>query len=157
MTFRRILQSKNAMRHSNLKKLIKKKKKALCNTYRSKQHPLDKVPECVERRLILWLSHWASKSQSHVCLFWPRPWGMEVPGPGIEPEPLQGQCRILNLMSHQRTSPYITLFSCAAGAFHSKGTHEKINTWNSIFQHDTALCTMMRLFRSICALKGGKL
>ena len=41
--------------------------------------------------------------------FWPCPQHMKIPGPGIkpmllqQPEPLKGQCRLLNLLSHQGT------------------------------------------------------
>ena len=35
--------------------------------------------------------------------FPPYLWHREVPGPGIEPEPQQWQCWILNLLDHQGT------------------------------------------------------
>ena len=52
--------------------------------------------------------------------FHPHPWHVEVPGPGIRPEPRQWQCRILNLLSHQGT-PDITFsrFLCLTVWLHS--------------------------------------
>ena len=38
--------------------------------------------------------------------FWPRPQPEEVSWPGIEPEPQQWQCGILNLLSHQGTPSF---------------------------------------------------
>ena len=44
---------------------------------------------------ILSASTTSPKSVCNLCFFWPHPWHTEVPQARIEPEPQQGQCRIL--------------------------------------------------------------
>ena len=64
--------------------------------------------------VVIWLSQGPSQLEPLVFfiffphfilfyLFWPCPWHVEVPGPGIEPTPREWQWQILNPQSHTGT------------------------------------------------------